>query len=103
MVQHSEKSIDYVTYVGANYDAYCASSGATLYCGNSDNEVTLPSQITQLKTLVSLDYTQVLIAAGLGGIGEILLMDANSLTRQLKLQTDSLASFDDFLIIEACD
>jgi hypothetical protein len=52
---------------------------------------------------VSQDYTQVLIAAGLGKIGEILLLDATSLTRQLRLQTDSIASFDDFLIIEAAD
>lgn len=52
---------------------------------------------------MSQDYTQVLIAAGLGKIGEILLLDATSLTRQLRLQTDSIASFDDFLIIEAAD
>ena len=44
--QHSENSIDRVVFVGCKPADYVACSGATLYCGASEYETTLPSRVT---------------------------------------------------------
>ena len=48
MVPFSDDPIDRVIYVSGATQAeeYCALSGATLYSGNSDYEITLSSKVT---------------------------------------------------------
>ena len=69
-------------YVGAKLDEYCAVSGATLYSGRSDAEVTLKATITQLRSFEVSDGTA-LVAAGLGNSGEVQILDAFTLACQL--------------------
>ena len=41
-----------------------------------------------------------MLAAGLGSIGEIVVLDSRSLTRQFSIRTSSINSFDDFIFID---
>lgn len=50
--RHSENSIDRVLFVGLEPADYVACSGATLYCGASENEMTLGSKVTQLEAFI---------------------------------------------------
>lgn len=79
-VQHSSKGIDHLVFFASRYTSYCAASGSTVYSGNSDAQINLKSSITQLKTFKSSSGTPV-IAAGLGRVGEIHLLETDYLTR----------------------
>ena len=41
-----------------------------------------------------------MLAAGLGSIGEIVVLDSRSLTRQFSIRNSSIDSFDDFIFID---
>ena len=83
MVCHSKNRIDRVVYVGAtNLEDYCAVSGRTLYSGKSDIEITLKAKVTQVRSFLASDGTA-LVAAGLGKIGEVQILDGLTLVSQL--------------------
>ena len=80
MVNHSFHSMSHVIYHGHSSNQYCASSGATLYSGESDLENTFRSPITTLKTIATRN-SRTMVAVGLGDVGEIQLLDPCELTR----------------------
>ena len=82
MVHHSEDKINRVIYIGDLLEEYCAVSGATLFSGKSDLEVTLKSDVTQLRSFTASDGTM-LVAAGMGRTGEVQILDGLTLTCQL--------------------
>ena len=83
MVCHSKNRIDFVVYVGeSKLEEYCAVSGCTIYSGKSDIEVKLEAKITQIKSFFASDGTG-LIAAAMGSLGEIQILDGLTLAAQL--------------------
>ena len=85
--------------MGTDFDNYCAVSGAVIFCGGSDNEVTLPSEVTQLSSFLRAG-DKVMLAAGMGLTGEIQILDASKLTRQITIGHSLLKSMDSFLILD---
>jgi len=100
MVIHSDKSISMMVYVSDEYNNYCAASGATIYSGSSDAEITLKSDITQLKSFIGQDGKPYLVA-GLSGCGELHILDATTLEPQTVIGHDSISSIDDVIILDS--
>ena len=99
MVCHSSNRIDRVVYVGASkLEEYCAVSGSTLYSGKSDAETTLKAQVTQIWSFQTSDGTG-LIAAAMGKIGEIQILDGLTLESQLQIRHTLMSSIEDFIVI----
>jgi len=97
-VQHSENGLNHVVYVGDHYQDYCVAGGPTVYKGSSDAEVSLPAEISHLKSFGGSEG-QVLLAAGLSSIGTVYIINSETLTRQLIIENSSIRSFDDILIV----
>ena len=97
--RHTENAINHIVYVGRNVDDYVCVSGKTLYKGASDQELTLPAEVTQLHCFATAGM-QVMLAAGLSSLGEIVVLDSKSLTRQFSVRNSSMNSFDDFIFID---
>ena len=85
--------------MGSDFDSYCAVSGSTIYSGDSDTEATLPSSVTQLSSFFTAGK-KVMLAAALGWIGEIHILDASKLTRQIMIGHSFLKSIDSFIIVD---
>lgn len=67
--------------------------------GASDHDLKLPAEVTQLRCFATNEL-RVMVAAGLGSIGEVHVLDSQDLTRQFTVRTSSVPSFRDFQIIE---
>ena len=98
--RHSENSIDCVVYVGHKPADYVACSGATLYCGALEYETTLPSRVTQLETFIGGGSESVMLVAGLDRTGQIEIVDAATLTRQVSINQRKLFSIDSLAVID---
>ena len=99
--QHNENSIDRVVFVGCKPADYVACSGATLYCGASEYETTLPSRVTQLEAFIGGGSESVMLVAGLGRTGQIDILDAATLTRQVSINQRKLFSIDSLAVVDS--
>lgn len=71
MVIHSNQRIDRVIYFGERLEDYIAVSGATLYSGRDDAEITLKARVSQLQSFKSAQSAQSLLAVGMADRGEV--------------------------------
>ena len=96
---HSENALTHIAYVGRNVDEYVCVGGSTVYLGANDAEHAFAAEVTQLRCFVAAQ-NQVMVAAGLSSLGEIVVLDSQNLTRQFSVKNSSLSGLVDFLIIE---
>ena len=82
MLRHTENPINKVVYTGPGAAEYCAVSGQTIYKGDKDIDVTLSSDVTLLKPFV-VKPSQVMLAVGLAHAGQVCILKACDLTRQI--------------------
>lgn len=93
---HSEnRPLSHISYTGRGIDEYVTVGGPTVFAGSSDHEITLPADVTQLRCFATPDL-HVMVAAGLGSIGEVHILDAHNLTRQFVVRSPSISTFNDF-------
>ena len=98
--RHSKNKIDRVVYVGCEPADYVACSGPTLYCGASEYETTLRSSVTQLEAFIGGGSESVMLVAGLGRTGQIEIVDAATLTRQVSISQGKLFSIDSLAVVD---
>lgn len=95
---HSENRIDHVVYVSEHrLSDYCAISGATLFSGRDDTEVTLGARVSHAKSFKTVGGAY-LLAVGLSELGEVQILDGLTLTRQLSIKHSLIKFFDDFIV-----